>query len=182
MPSWTTHFCTLQSTTARGSRIEHVKHPQMPKDLTESGILPPARGEGRDSLVVNQIPPMHKGGDLGFLPFYLYSVPWNVVSDIMTNRLCIIVLVNPGQIFRALEAEGFRVEVSNKLDLSHESFRVFSQITNDGGDAYTMLLGGMSYHVREIVHEFKSVNYVAETAKAMVAVARGTLIDSRRAD
>lgn len=164
-----------------GITDEHVKNPQLLADLSASGLLPKDRAPGRDSLIVNQIPPMHRGGDQGFLPFYLYSVPWNAVSDLMANRLCIIVLVNPGQILRALEVEGFRVEVPSDLDLSHESVRLYTRITTDSGSAYMMMLGGMSHHIREIIYEFKGVSYVVETAKAMVNAARTTVVDHGRA-
>ncbi|SFU07138.1 hypothetical protein SAMN05660657_05355 [Geodermatophilus amargosae] len=155
-----------------GITEELIRNERMQQDLLASGLVSTPDDRGWDSIVVNQVPDMRGGRDRRYLPFYLFEVPWNVVSDLLMNRLCIIALVNPGQVMRTLEADGFDVRASTRLDLSRDSFSLFSQAEGPDGNDYQLELGGLSYCIAETVHEFKSVEYVVEHAREMLRVAR----------
>jgi hypothetical protein len=143
----------------------------VPQDVIGSGILP-AESRDRNPLVINTIPEDRGGAQL-FLPYFLYSLPKTSIIDILRSRMLIIVFVNPAQIARALEVEGFRVtNPAGRNDLSNESFVVETTFRDDDGYECRAELHNLKAHIDEMVMEFRSVSYIVTVAKTMRAALR----------
>jgi hypothetical protein len=149
-----------------GLTEEEIKRPDLARDLVESGILSIANAE-RNAVIINQIPDERGRGYVTFLPIYLYPIQRGALWDLLHGRLVIVVMVNPARVMEALEADGFRInEKKERGRPPHESFVISCELRAPNGDKLWMEMHNFSTHIWETVHEFKSVQYIVEVARA----------------
>jgi hypothetical protein len=159
-----------------------IKREELPRDVIASGILSETDRD-RDAILVNQIPPDDGRGHNVFLPFYLYPIQRWALSDLLHGRLVLVVLVNPGRIMEALERDGFLVRDADHGNYRpQKSFVISCELQTAGcDDKYWMELHNFSFHIQEIVQEFKSVDYIVEVARATRREAQNALLQQASA-
>jgi hypothetical protein len=126
-------------------------------------------GRHQNSLNLSTIPEEEGRGAHLYLPFYLYDIPPDAISDLVHGRLLIIVLTNPGNIATAIEQD--EVEVSIPSGKEPLSSMVFSYTaTDDRGNKYRAEVHELGLHIRECIYEFRGVGYLRDVIRGM----RGT--------
>ncbi|WP_333774555.1 hypothetical protein [Streptomyces sp. IBSBF 3136] len=129
-------------------------------DVRDSGIL---TNEGRheSSVTISTIPEEQGRGAHLYLPFYLYKIPHEAISDLIHGRLFITVFTNAGKIASALEGNGIEVSISDAKNPLHSM--VFShEEVDSAGLRYRAELRNMQRHIRESIYEFRGVNYLRD--------------------
>lgn len=151
-----------------GVTEELIKRQELIDDLLGSGLLPPEDRE-RNALIVSGVPPAESNAMNLFLPYYLYSIPRTAIFDLLRGRLVLLVLTNPGRVIAALERHGFPVSIklSPPGGTPLDNLVVTHDFTDTSGAAYRMEMHNLSFHVNELIYEFKSIQYLVEVVQAM---------------
>lgn len=151
----------------KGVTEQDIQRVDFVNDVKDSGIFF-ENDRQRNSLVIFAVPDRGRAGAQLYLPFHLYSIPKQAVEDLILGRLYLVVLLNPARIAAALEEEGFEVhDRSGRHDLSDESFIVTKKVQDASGNPLIMELHGLSFHILEVVYEFRPMAHVARAAKQM---------------
>lgn len=138
----------------------------------------PGEMRGENQAVIHAVPANDPGRINMFLPYYLYSIPKKAIFDIVRGRLVVAVIVNPAFIFRALEADGF--EIRRQARHPHSAV-VSAALTLDDGSTFRADLHNLNFYLNEIVHEFKGIMHLVETAKALRENMAAVIEHQRRA-
>jgi hypothetical protein len=166
-----------------GVNEDALKDSTVAQDLLDSDIFFRGIDRGRNALVVTQVPPREAIGAQPFLPYFLYTIPKRAIFDLLHGRLTIIVLTNSGRIVSALEEDGFHVSLpSGRNDLSAGSLVISAEVMDDQGGSYRVDMHDMSFHVLEIIHEFKGLHYFVEVARSTRDAARTVIAQQSKAE
>jgi hypothetical protein len=148
--------------------------------VTNSNLL--VKGGTRNAVIVNGIPPKEARPANHSLPFYLYSIPQKAILDILNGRLSLIVLVNPAPIISRLEDAGFTSKLAAMpAEMTADIWSVNARVSNKEGEQYEVELHNLHHHIDQVIHEFKSVDYLIEAANS-VRESIWIAIDGLRAD
>ncbi|MEU1029423.1 hypothetical protein ABZ402_11860 [Streptomyces mirabilis] len=151
-------YAALYSPT--GLTPEIMDNERFVTDVQESGILA-AGGRHKSSVTISTIPEEQGRSAHLYLPFYLYRIPHEAISDLIHGRLFITVFTNAGKIASVLEGNGIEVNISDAKNPLHSM--VFSHEETDGdGFRYRAELRNMQLHMRESIYEFRGVNYLRD--------------------
>ncbi|WP_406095167.1 hypothetical protein [Streptomyces sp. NBC_01013] len=156
-------YAALYSPT--GLTPETMDNARFVTDVQESGLLA-TEGRHECSLTISTIPEEQGRSAHLYLPFYLYRIPPESISDLIHGRLLITVFTNAGKIASALEGNGIEVDISDAKNPLHSM--VFSHEEMDGdGFRYRAELRNMQLHIRESIYEFRGVNYLRDIITQM---------------
>ena len=152
-----------------GLTEDSIKDPRIVEDVTRSGIFDRTPDRFPNSLVICGVPPdKNRGGLRYFLPHFLYTIPFRAISDLLHHRLVILVLVNPGQLVDALEAAGLEVRNDSGIpDLQQGSIVAPHHFQDAEGGTWQIELRNLSWHISELIYEFKAVDHMVATALGM---------------
>lgn len=153
------------------------------QDLLGSEILFQGKDKERNALVITGVPPHEGIGAQPFLPYFLYTIPKKAIFDLLHGRLTIIVLSNAGRVFAALEEDGFDVSLpTRRHDLSAGSFVIATEVNDALGGSYVVELHNMSFHVSEVLHEFKSLDYLVEVMRSTRDTVKKVIAEPSKAE
>ncbi|MEV8093714.1 hypothetical protein [Kitasatospora sp. NPDC085879] len=136
----------------------------MISDVKNSGILSEGPGS-RNSLTISSVPLEPRRDTQQYLPFYLYSIPEEAISDILHGRLMILILANAGAVAAAIEQDGIEVEIPPG-NAPLYSMKFHSRF-DSGSGGYRIELRGMGMHVCECIYEFRSVEYLRDVVRGI---------------
>jgi hypothetical protein len=158
-----------------GIEEEDIKNDRMIEDLGSDIFVHDGR---RKQLLINQIPVVETQSVQDFMPFYLFRIPRRALRDLINGRLVLLVLLNPGKIVEALEADGFQViDRTGRGDLSPESFILRATLSGPDGKQYAFEYRGMRSHLDEMIYEFKSIQYLVDVARQARDLAQEKMIE-----
>lgn len=148
-----------------GVTPEMTQNLRITEDVKKLATLPPGAKQ-RNSLSISSIPNEESRGAHLYLPFYLYSIPSDAISDLLHGRLVIIALTNPGKIAEAIEQDGVEVEIPTGRD-PLSSMTLSHTITDSSGRKYRVEGKALDLHIRECIHEFLGVDYIRSIVRQM---------------
>lgn len=131
-------------------------------------------GKHPNSLSFSTIPEEEGRGAHLHLPFYLYDIPNEAISDLIHGRLIITAFINPGNIATAIEQDGVEVTVPPGKDPL--SSMIFSYTaTDEHGNKYRAEVHELGLHIREYIYEFRGVDYLRDIIRGMRGTSRTAL-------
>lgn len=152
-----------------GISEELIQHPGFTDDMLSSGFLHRENG-GPNSMVLIEVPPSGRRDSRAYLPFYLFSLPKRAIFELLRRELLVMVSVNPGKVEDYLRDRGFDVRSADG-NLAYDSLTVMNTFTVDSGQSFGVELHGLEHYVNETVYEFRSIDFIAQAANDMLAVA-----------
>lgn len=150
---------------ADGVGTDDIEATPLPADVVNSGILPSSQPD-RDGLIINMVPPVGDRGPHVSLPYFLYSIPMRAIFEILHQKLIVFVLVNPGRVLEALEREGFEAWTEQApRGRTFGSIVARTDVLGPDGGRYSVELHNLDHHMRELIHEFKSLDHLVDVAR-----------------
>lgn len=150
-----------------GVGTDDIEAAQLPADVVNCGILPSSQPD-RDGLIINMVPPVLDRGPHVFLPYFLHPIPKRAIFEILHQKLMLFVLVNPGRVLEALEREGFEAWTQPAPSgRTYGSVVARTEVAGPNGGRYYVELRNLDFHMREVIYEFRSLDYLLDVAREM---------------
>ncbi len=148
-----------------GVTLEMTQNPQIAEDVRVLATTPPG-SKHQNSLSLSSIPEEEGRSANLHLPFYLYSIHPEDISDLLHGRLLIVAFANAGTLASAIERDGVDVEIPKRGNpLSSMTFS--HTITDKEGRQYYARGYSLTLHIRESIFEFRGVEYIREIVRQL---------------
>ncbi|MCA2216906.1 hypothetical protein [Jidongwangia harbinensis] len=162
-----------------GIDLETVKDERLSQHLLNSSTL--RSKSGRDSLLIRTVPAAERRSAELYLPYFLLPLPSKAIIDMLRGRLLILVLANGGRLIDALEAKGFTIEDASS---TRKGFDLIVSFDLEDGEVPEKPISGhikdLHLHVEEMLHEFRSVEYLSDAVTGMRGAMKLLMPEMRR--
>jgi hypothetical protein len=150
-----------------GLTEEHIKNDRL-LDEVQSRVLDLEQSEW-NALMVHQVPSRETRLAALSTPFYLYPIQRYAISDILFNRLSILVIWNPARVVAALKGGGFTVkDPVGPSSTIQESLVVSADYNDSKGQLVSTEIHHLGSEIVRMIDEFRSTSYLVDVARAVL--------------